>query len=164
MVLICTSNYALIIPNTNAEPILPNTNPYEINPRQTEGLTSLSRTLGLNLPDYTDITAQTYPPRQYADAVPQEDIRYQLQSPTNTLDVLCSFVNDQLRMIHILENEGRPHLVKPAENIIEMTRNILDNCAQYTKDPIYTQLRTQLNEIPPNQNTTLTSENIKLVH
>jgi len=162
MVLICTSSYALIIPNTNAEPILPNTNPYEINPRQTEGLTSLSSTLGLNMPDYTDITSQTYPPRQYANAVPQEEIRYRLQSSTNNLDVLCSFVNDQLRMIHILENEGCPHLVKPTENTIELTKNILDNCAQNTKDPIYTQLRTMLNEVQPNQDITLISENIKL--
>jgi len=153
MVLICTSSYALTTPNTNA---------YEIEPRQTEGLTSLSKTLGLNLPEYTDITSQTYPQTKYANAVPQEEIRYQLQSPTNTIDTLCSFVNGQLRMIHILENEGRPHLVKPTENIIEMTKNILDNCAQYTKNPIYTQLRTQLNEAQLNQNTTHTTENIKL--
>ncbi|MDR0470716.1 MAG: hypothetical protein LBH79_03175 [Nitrososphaerota archaeon] len=153
MVLICTSSYALIIPNTNA---------YEIEPQQAEYLTNLSSTLGLNLQAYSDITSQTYPPRQYADTVPQEDIRYQLQSPTNTLDALCSYVNGQLRMIHILENEGTLHLIKPTENTIEMTKNILDNCAQYTKDPIYTQLRTQLNEVQPNQNSTLTSENIKL--
>jgi len=162
MVLICTSSYALIIPNTNAEPILPNTIAYELDPRQAEGLTSLSNTLGLNMPEYSDITSQSYPLRQYADAVPQEEIRYQLQSPTSTIDVLCSFVNGQLRMIHILENEGRLHLVKPTENIIEMTKNILDNCAQYTKDPIYTQLRTLLNEVQPNQDLTLISENIKL--
>ncbi|MEM2112387.1 MAG: hypothetical protein QXX08_11020 [Candidatus Bathyarchaeia archaeon] len=90
--------------------LMPNVKATEITPQQ-KGLTILSDVVGLDLTEYT-ATLQEYPSDLYLNVIPQENIRYRLESTTSKLDMLYTFTNGKLRMIQVLESEGTQYMTK----------------------------------------------------
>ncbi|MDI9577879.1 MAG: hypothetical protein QM398_07085 [Thermoproteota archaeon] len=150
IVLISSSSYAL----------MPSVNAAEVSNQQ-KGLTVLSDVLGLTLADY-NTTVQIYPTDSYLGVIPQEIIRYRLEAPSNTMDVLYTFADGRPRMIQVLENKGTPYLAKTTSDVLEMTKSILNKYEGYSKSQYYTELLSMIEDTKSNENSTIISENTKL--
>ena len=113
---------------------------------QDKGTTILNNVVGLDITKYTT-TTQQYPQDSYLDVIPQENVRFRLESNTSKVDMLYTFANENLRMIHVLESEGTPSMIKLAANELEMAKNFLSNYQNNTGNQFYGELRSMLENI-----------------
>lgn len=148
--LLISSAYAALIPNVNAAETT----------IQEKGLSILGDVVGLDLAKYT-VTTKEYQlgsSASYLGVVPQENVAYDLTSDASKLKVLCTFANGNLRMIHVLEREGPPSLVKPTPfaNALGMVKDFLSNYQIYTANPLFGELRSTLDTVDVNKNLTKT--------
>jgi hypothetical protein len=148
--LIC-SVYAVLIPNVQAS---------EMTIEQ-KGLAVLSNVVGLDTAKYV-VNAKEYPPDSYLGVLPQENIRYKLEADGSTVDVLYTFANGNLRLIHVLETEGSPRMSKSSATAVEMAKDFLSNYQSYSKDSIYGELGSMLTDLEPNKDLAVTSGYVKL--
>jgi hypothetical protein len=154
MVLLSSSAYAYLIPSAHAaEPTTPE-----------KGLSILSNAVELDLSKYA-VTTKVYPQNynsSYLGVVAQEDVEYEFTSEGSKVKTLCTFANSRLQMIHVLENEGSPHLSKTAANPLELANNFLTNYQAYTADSLYGELKSTLDNVDASRNITKTSGNTQL--
>jgi hypothetical protein len=155
-VLLSCSVYASLIPNAHAAELT----------TQQKGLAILRNVVGLNLTKYS-VTTKEIPANQqasYFGVVPQENVGYELASGESRLKTLYTFVRGKLQMIHVLETEGTPSLIKPATitNPVEMAKDFLGNYQAYTADSIYGELKPMLDKVDASKNTTKLSGNTQL--
>jgi hypothetical protein len=148
--LIC-SVYAVLIPNVQAS---------EMTIEQ-KGLAVLSNVVGLDTAKYV-VNAKEYPPDSYLGVLPQENIRYKLEADGSTVDVLYTFANGNLRLIHVLETEGSPRMSKSSATAVEMAKDFLSNYQSYSKDSLYGELGSMLTDLEPNKDLAVTSGYVKL--
>jgi len=154
MVLLSSSAYAYLVPSAQAaEPTTPE-----------KGLSILSNTVELDLSKYA-VTTKVYPQNynsSYLGVVAQEDVEYECTSEGSKVKTLCTFTNSRLQMIHVLENEGSPHLSKTAANPLELAQNFLANYQAYTADSLYGELKATLDNVDAGKNNTKTEGNTQL--
>lgn len=168
-ILLSSSSYAALIPNVHAaEPStqekisvsIPKVN-MTTSAIQEKGLPILSNVLGLDLAKYAT-TSQECPQDSYMGVVPEENVRYALESNGSKLDMLYTFANGNLRMIHVLESEGSPFMTKSVNGMVEMAQGFLSNYQSYSGNSFYGGLGSMLDKVDANKNLTITSGNVKL--
>ena len=109
--------------------------------------------IGLDLTKYTKTTKEA-PSNSYLEMLPQENVRYTLQSNENKVDILYTFTNGNLRILHVLETRGSPLLTKTATNTLANAKDFLNSYQQYTGKPLYSELSTMLNTVDVGKNST----------
>jgi hypothetical protein len=95
MTMLISSAYAALVPDVNAAEVTV----------QEKGFAILNEVVGLDMENY-DTAINEGAQDSYLGIVPQENIRYTLESNGSTIDALYTFANGKLRMINVLENEG----------------------------------------------------------
>ncbi|XES78210.1 MAG: hypothetical protein ACBZ72_04880 [Candidatus Bathyarchaeia archaeon] len=88
--------YATLTPNVHAK---------SITTQQQEGLAISNEVVGLDLTKYQSAQKSEYQDF-YLELLPQENVRYALESNGSKLDIVHTFVNGNLQKINVLENEG----------------------------------------------------------
>lgn len=152
--LLISSTYAFLTPNVRAA---------EATSKE-KGLSILSNVVDLNLTKYK-VTPKEYPQSynsSYLGVVPQEDVDYDLVSEGSRVKALFTFANSRLQMIHVLENEGSPHVTKTAANSLELAKNFFSNYQAYTADSLYGELKSTLDNVDASKNVTKTTGNTQL--
>lgn len=131
---------------------------------QQKGLSIMNDVIGLDIAKYAVTTTQVDPQASYLGVAPQENVAYDLTSDASKLKALYTFAYGELQMIHVLEREGSPSLVKPAtsNNDVELAKVFLSNYQAYTANPLFGELKSTLDNIDPNKNITKTSGNTVL--
>jgi hypothetical protein len=126
-------------------------------------LTILEEVVGLDMAKYsTELDLYAQAPFLYFDILPQEDVKYTLESNESKLEVICAFVDQKLRSLNIYINDGSPITTQPATIPLEMAKDFLDKYPTYSEASYYSTMRSMLDNIEANKNTTKTVENIKL--
>jgi hypothetical protein len=128
---------------------------------QEKGLVISNDVVGLDLTKYAT-TAKEFPQDSYLGVLPQESIRYNLQSNESKLDMLYTFISGNLQKIHVLEVDGTPRMTKATADPIERAKDFLGNYSSHTVDLFYGELRSTLDTIDINKNLTAISGNTKL--
>jgi len=128
---------------------------------QEKGLVISNDVVGLDLTKYATTTKE-FPQDSYLDVLPQERIRYNLQSNESKLDMLYTFINGNLQKIHVLEVDGSPWMTEATANPLEMAKDFLGNYRSHTGDSFYGELRSTLATVDLNKNLTSISGNRKL--
>jgi hypothetical protein len=126
-------------------------------------LTILEEVVGLDMTKYSaelDLYAQA--PFLYFDVLPQEDVKYTLESNESKLEVICAFADQKLRSLNIYINDGLPITTQPATIPLEMAKDFLDKYPAYSEASYYNTMRSMLNIVEANKNTTKTVGDIKL--
>jgi hypothetical protein len=141
---------------------------------QNNTMNIMSNVMGISLEEY-QTTLEECIQTLYMDTVPQKTIHCSLKSTESNLDVLYSFTNDKLRMMHIINSEGTPLRTTPPtlcvnqgnviqkEELVVVAQNFLKNYESYNNNTFYSQLGSMLNNILVDENSTQISENIKLL-
>jgi len=126
-------------------------------------LTVLENVVGLDIAKYsTDLEFYAQAPFLYFDVLPQEDVKYALESNESKLEVICAFVDKKLRSMNIYINDGAPLTTQPAASPLETAKDFLDKYQTYSTASYYSTLRSMLDNIEADKNVTKTSQNIKL--
>jgi hypothetical protein len=111
-----SSAYAILVPNARAS-LLTSSQKVEVISKDV---------VGLDLTECTK-TVQESPPDSYLDVLPQENVRYTLESNGNKVDIRYTFTNGNLRVIYVLEIQGSPLLTKTAVNTLDSTKDFLNS-------------------------------------
>jgi hypothetical protein len=126
-------------------------------------LTVLEEVVGLEMEKYsTDLEFFAEAPFLYFDVLPQEEVKYLLESNESKLEVICAFADQKLRSLHIYTLDGQPFTTKPFTTPLEMAKDFLDKYPTYSDASYYSTMRSMLNAVKADKNTTKTVENIKL--
>jgi len=123
----------------------------------------LEEVVGLDMTKYRaelDLYAQT--PFLYFDVLPQEDVKYTLKSNESKLEVICAFADQKLRSLNIYINDDPPITTQPVTIPIEMAKDFLNKYPAYAEASYYSTMRSMLDNIEANKNTTKTVGDIKL--
>jgi hypothetical protein len=163
-ILLISSAYATLIPSAHAADITV----------QQKGLTILNNVVGLYMANYSTVLTEC-PKDSYLGVVPQENVRYTLESNGSKVDALYTFANGNLRMLYVLESQGSPQLTKSATkpiqlgnatlqvvDILETAKSFLNNYTSYSGKSFYGNLASMLENVNANQNSTKTAGNVKL--
>ena len=124
-------------------------------------LTLLKEVVGLDTAAYItslDLHIQVLDYR----GLPQEDLRYILESNESELKVRCAFVDEKLRSMRIYVNDGSPLTTKPATTPLEMAKDFLDEYPTYSDGSYYSTMRSMLDNVEGDKSITKTVENMKL--
>ena len=144
-------------PDAPTEPEEPESTPPE------KVLAVLKEVVGLDIAKYsTDLELYTQAPFLYFEVLPQEDIRYILESNESNLRVSSAFVTGKLRSIRIRVNDGSPLTTKPATNPLEMAKDFLNKYKTISSASYYGTFVSMLDNVEANKNVTKTAENVKL--
>jgi hypothetical protein len=153
--LLSSSAYATLIPNVQAAEA----------PTQDKGLLILNNVVGLDLTKYAVTTKEVHVDQApYLGVLPQEDVEYDLMSSENKLKALYTFVDGNLLIIHVLENNGQPNMInsEASANAVEMAKDFLDNYQAYTADALYGELKSSLKGVDASKNATKMMGNTQL--
>jgi hypothetical protein len=164
MLLLFSGAYASLVPNVNAAEIAV----------QEKGLAILNEVIGLDMENYNTASSEG-PKDSYLGVVPQENIRFTLESNGSSIDALYTFANGKLRMLNVLKNEGSPRLTKSATNPVqignktvqvidvpETAKVFLEDYQGYSGNSFYGDLASMLDDVDANENLTKTIGNVKL--
>ena len=149
--IVVSSTYAAVIPNAQAAEMTP----------QQKWLTILSDVVGVDLAKYVT-TAKEYPQSSYLGVVPQEAIKYALESNGSKLEMLCTFTDGSLQRIQVLENDGAPITTKAVTNVVDMAKDFLSNYQSYSGNSFYGGLASTLNNVAANKTLTTVIGNTQL--
>ncbi|MGB9853460.1 MAG: hypothetical protein ACPLRY_01430 [Candidatus Bathyarchaeales archaeon] len=97
----------------------------------------------------------------YFDTLPQENLRYALESDESKLEVIFAFVNGKLRSMSVYALEGMPLITRPATNVLEMAKETLSRYQTYCGASYCEAMNTMLYNVKVNENVTKVSGNIK---
>ncbi|MBN1244164.1 hypothetical protein JXA31_01060 [Candidatus Bathyarchaeota archaeon] len=163
-VLLVSSAYATLASTVNAAEIT----------AQEKGFAILNEVVGLDMENY-DTASKEGAQDSYLGVVPQENVRYTLESNGSKIDALYTFANGKLRMVNVLENEGSPRLTKSATkpvqlgnktiqviDVPETAKVFLEDYQTYSGNPFYGDLASMLENVEANENLTKTVGNVKL--
>lgn len=149
-------NWSVLCNASSQEPVEESTAPEKV-------LTILENVVGLDMAKYsTDLEFYAQAPFLYFEVLPQEDVKYALESDESKLEVICAFVDEKLRSMNIYINDGSPLTTQPAASPLEMAKDFLDKYQTYSDASYYSTLRSMLDSVEADKNITKTSENIKL--
>jgi hypothetical protein len=133
---------------------------------QQKGLSIMNDVVGLDMAKYsvTNKEIQLEPQILYMDVLPQKKVEYDLISGENSLRALYTFVDGNLQIIHVLENNGPPSMSnsEAGANAVDLAEDFLDNDQVYTADSLYGELKSSLKGADVGKNATKTSGNALL--
>ncbi len=129
--------------------------------KQQESLALSNDVVGLDLSKY-QFTQKTGNHAFYMGILPQEDVRYTLESDGSKLDIVYTFINGNLQKINVLENEGTPRLTKTTANVLGAAKEFLGNFQTYSRNVLYGILESTLTTVDSSKNSTSISGNTKL--
>jgi hypothetical protein len=150
ILLVCAS-YSALFPNVQAA---------EITVLQ-KGLEISKVVVGLNIAEYA-VNTKEFPGESYWDVFSKEEVRYELDSYGSNIDVQYTFVNGKLLMLHVLENEGSPHLTRTVNGVAEMAKDFLSSYQGYSSNSLYGELSSTLVDVDSSRNSTKIIGNTKL--
>jgi hypothetical protein len=126
-------------------------------------LTILEEVVGLDMAEYSaELDLHIQAPFLYFDVLPQEDVKYTLESNESKLEVISALVDEKIFLLNIYINEGSPLTTKPAASPLEMAKDFLDKYPTYSDASYYSTMRSMLDNVEADKNVTETVENIKL--
>jgi len=126
-------------------------------------LTVLEEVVGLDIARYsTDLEFYAQAPFLYFEVLPQEDVKYMLESNESKLEVICAFVDEKLRSLHVYLIDGSPLTTKPVTSPLEMAKDFLEKYPAYSDASYYSIMRSMLDNVEGDKSITKTVENIKL--
>jgi hypothetical protein len=132
----------------------------------TKGLSALNNVVGLDLAKYAVTTSSLKPdiPNVNMGNKNVKDVTYEIVSGTSKLKVLCTFVNDNLNIIHVLENNGTQFLTRaaPTGSITQMAKSFLGNYQTYKQNTAYADLQSSLDRISVTKNSTVIVGNMQV--
>jgi hypothetical protein len=179
--LLISSAYAALIPKVDAAELPPQglpVSPPEVDVSKSaieeKGLSILSNVLSLDMEKYATASKEG-PQDLYMDAIPEENVHYTLQSDDSKVDMLCTFAKGNLRMMNVLESEGAPHMTKlvtkPVDlgnatlqviDLVGTAKGFLSDYQSYSEKAFYGELRSMLENVDADKNSTKTVGNVKL--
>ena len=152
-ILLLYSAYAIFVPNVHAA---------ETTIKQ-EGVAVTNNVIGVDVAKYTTVSEDYRQDSLYMDVIPQENLRYTIETDGSKLDLYYTFVNGQLQKIHVLEVQGSLQMQKSlTTNSFENAKDFLSNYQGYSENTFYGELSSTLNTIDSTKNETKTYGNIKL--
>jgi hypothetical protein len=156
LILLTCISYISFIPDAQAAtPIVPQ-----------KGLSALNSVVGLDLAKYAITTSSLKADIPNFNTISKnvKDVTYEIVSGTSKLKVLCTFVNDNLNIIHVLENNGTQFLTKaaPTGSITQMAKSFLGNYQTYKQNTAYAEMRNSLDRISVTKNSTVTVGNTQV--
>jgi hypothetical protein len=123
----------------------------------------LEEVVGLDMAKYsTELDFYAQAPFLYFDVLPQEDVKYILEANESKLEVICAFADQKLRSLSIYINDGLPITTQPATIPLEMAKDFLDKYPAYSEASYYSTMRSMLDNVEANKNTTKAVGDIKL--
>jgi hypothetical protein len=171
--LLITALLTVLLSYTAFTTLLPNARAAEITVQE-KGFVILNEVVGLDMENY-DTVSKEGPQDLYLNVVPQEKVRYTLESDSSKLDMLCTFANGNLRILNVLESEGAPYLTgfatKPLQignvtlqvvDLVETTKDFLNDYQSYSGKSFYGELGSMLENVDGEENVTKTLGNVKL--
>jgi hypothetical protein len=129
-----------------------------------KGLTILSNTVGLNLTNYV-VTTKEHSLNESASnpgIVSQENVEYSLRSEVSKINVLATFANGNLQMMHVLDNVGSPITTIKASSNTVTAKNFLESYHNYTANSLFGELSSTLDNVDNNKNLTKDIGNTEL--
>lgn len=150
-VLLSSSVYASSIQSVNAS---------ELTSEQ-KALSTLNNVVGIDLQKY-NIAPTKYTNDLYQDVLPRENVHIILDSEGSKINTLCTFVNGELQLLEVFNNEGSPHMTTTITGIVETAQNLLGNYQTQSKNSFYGELNSMLAKVDANKNSTSIAGNIKL--
>jgi hypothetical protein len=146
-------------------------------PRSTveeKGIPILSDVVSVDLEKYT-LVSEKLPQDSYLGVIPQENVRYTLDANGSKIDMLYTYANGNLRMIHVLESSGSPLVTKSSTrtvqfgnvsmqvmDVVETAKGFLSDYRSYSKSDFYAGLGVMLDGVDASENLTKVSGNMKL--
>lgn len=150
MILLSSSAYISLMPTAHAAQL----------PEQ-KGIYLLKSIVGIDLANYNVTAKESIPSQQqsFMGVIPQDTIAYNLTSANSKVYALCTFTNGSLQTLHMLQNQGSPHMVNSAlsSNAVEIAKSFLTNYQAYTGKPLFGQLKSTLGNINASENVTVLS-------
>ena len=128
---------------------------------QEKALAILSEMVGLDMAKY-HATRDSYTQDLYFETLPQEHLKYTLESDESKLEIIYAFVNENLRSMSVYIINGSPHTTQPTTNTLEMAKTFISKYQTYSEASYYGMLRPMLDAVEADKNVTKTSENAKL--
>jgi len=123
-------------------------------------LTILKDVVGIDTATYST-NLDTHTQDLYFEVLPQEYVKYTLESNESKLEVICNFVNEKLRSI-ITYTDGSLRMTQPPTNTLEMAKEFINKYQTISSASYYSMLKSMLDNLEINKNITKTSENTKL--
>jgi hypothetical protein len=123
-------------------------------------LAILNDVVGLDTATYST-NLDTYIEDLYFEVLPQEDVKYTLESDESKLEVICSFVTEKLRSM-ITYTDGSPHMTRASTNTLEMAKEFINKYQTVSNSSYYSMMESMLDNLEINKNATKTSGNTKL--
>jgi hypothetical protein len=127
-----------------------------------KGLSILGNVADLNLAQYSVECKEVPQQFSYFNSLQEDVVSYNLKSAASQVNVSCTFVNDKLHMLYILDSEGSPAMTKISSSVSEMAQNYLSDYSAYTQNPLYNGLNSMLNNVDATKNSTYNSYNLRL--
>ncbi len=119
--------------------------------------------VGLDTTKYSaELDLYSQAPFLYFDVLPQEDVKYTLESKESKLEVICAFADQKLRSLNIYINDCLPFTTQPVTSPLEMAKDFLDKYPTYSEVSYYNTMRSMLDSVEANKNTTKVVGDIKL--
>jgi hypothetical protein len=151
-VLLFSSVYATLVPNVHAA---------EASIQQ-ESMAVADNVIGVDLAKYP-AASEDYRQDLYLDVIPQENLRYTLETNESKIDIQYTFVKGKLQKIHVLDNVGSPQMRKAlSDNALDLSKDFLSNYQSYTDNAFYGELKSTLDTVEANKNVTAVFGNKKL--
>ncbi len=155
LIILITSVFTVTLPKTQAT---------ELNLTQ-KGEIFLGNVLNLDLTKYY-IETKTYPldsSSLYLGIVPQDSIGYKLTSEHNKIELVCTFIDGNLHMLFVTNNEGTAQLLETDNNSpIEVARSFLASYQNFADNALFGGLVSTLEKAQQGENFTTTLGNIAL--
>jgi hypothetical protein len=162
--LLLSSIAYIIIPIAAAEETIP----------QQKELSLMNDVIGFDLQKYTANRTAAFSDL-YLDILPQENVRYLLDSKESKVDISYIYTNRNLRLISVLETQGTPSMTKlvtktqvldgktvQALDELATAKNFLNDYSTHSGKVLYGELAAMLNTVKDAENLTKTSGDIKL--
>lgn len=124
-------------------------------------LTILDGVVGLDTAAY-NVNIASYSQDLYFEVLPQEYLKYTLESDESKLSIVCSFVDEKLRSMNMYVTDGSPRMTQQVSNTHEIAKDFLDKYQTYSSASYYSTLRSMLDNVEADKNVTKTSENVNL--
>src|SRR4030066_1901181 len=86
---------------------------------QEKALNIFDDVIGLDMAAYRT-NLDSYTQDLYFETLPQENVKYILQSDESELEVICTFADEKLCSMSAYVLDGLPHMTQPATNTLEM--------------------------------------------
>ncbi len=150
MLLVC-STYTALIPSARASEVT----------LQQKGQAILNNVIGVDLTKYSVATSEvTQEP--YLEVTTRDNVQYVLHSGTSKLQMFCTFVKGNLRLLNVLNNTGSQSMLVSDSNPLDMAKGFLSRYNTYSGNALYSNLELTLTNIDASKSSSTLFGNTEL--